>query len=246
MQIETDTDWQNVYVGYEHAQAIKTNGTLWAWGSNFGGALGDGTNINKYIPTQIGTDTNWLHVYTGNNDSHAFKTDNTLWAWGRNDFGQLGDGTLVDKYSPIQIGTDTNWQTLTSGGLNFSMAINTNGSLWGWGNNSYGQLGNGNSSNQISVPNPIVIACPTSALGVESFSKMGFKVFPNPVKEILTIQNPSNLILDNIVIRDVLGKTVIEQKGNNSQINVSALNQGLYILQIQYEGHLFSTKIIKL
>ena len=73
--------------------AIKTNGTLWGWGDNGSGQLGDGTTVEKDSPEQIGTDDDWAVVTAGEGHTLAIKTNGTLWAWGNNELGQLGDGT---------------------------------------------------------------------------------------------------------------------------------------------------------
>lgn len=87
-----------------HTLAIKTDGTLWSWGFNQFGQVGDGTFENKNLPVQIGT--NFSVISAGGNHSLALKNDGTLWAWGRNNVGQLGDSTLINKNIPIQIGAD--------------------------------------------------------------------------------------------------------------------------------------------
>jgi alpha-tubulin suppressor-like RCC1 family protein len=132
--------WQSISCGNYHVAAIKTDGSLWAWGRNGNGQLGDGTVIDKKMPTQIGNATNWRLVSCGQNYTLAIKTDGSLWAWGSNN-GTLGDGTSIDKYTPIQIGTATNWQSISCGDGHV-MALKTNGSLWAWGRNGNGQLGN--------------------------------------------------------------------------------------------------------
>ena len=104
-----------IAAGNGHTVAVKSDGTLWAWGSNSSGQLGDGTTINKYSPVQIGTDTNWKSVATGDLHTVGLKTDGTLWAWGWNWNGQLGDGTTIQRNSPVQIGTATNWQSVAAG-----------------------------------------------------------------------------------------------------------------------------------
>lgn len=149
-QIGTDTNWQTISCGGSHTLALKTNGTLWAWGFNSSGQLGNGNNTNSNIPVQVGTDTDWAVISAGDEFSLALKTNGSLWAWGRNDNNQLGDGTTVSKNSPIQIGNQTNWESI-SAGANHSLAIKTNGNLYGWGVNSLGQLGNGTTVNE-SVP----------------------------------------------------------------------------------------------
>ncbi|MCF8424715.1 MAG: T9SS type A sorting domain-containing protein [Bacteroidia bacterium] len=134
--------WSQISAGNLHTIAIKTDGTLWAWGDNFSGQLGDGTNISKNIPTQLGASANWSQISAGYSHNLAIKTDGTLWAWGLNNYGQLGNGTNTDSNLPIQIGIDNNWSQIASEGVN-SLAIKTNGTLWAWGNNQSGQLGDG-------------------------------------------------------------------------------------------------------
>ena len=80
-QIGTDTDWAMLSAGGSHTVAIKKDGTLWAWGFNWWGQLGDGTNEDKNIPTQIGTDNDWAIVSAGMGHTVAIKKDGTLWAW---------------------------------------------------------------------------------------------------------------------------------------------------------------------
>ncbi len=134
--------WQTVSAGRDHTIAIKPNGTLWAWGYNGYGQLGDGTKVEKTAPVQIGVDSNWKTVSAGSNSSLAIKTDGTLWAWGDNLFGQLGDGSYANvRLVPTRIGTDSNWK-LVSEGSQYGLAIKTDGTLWAWGDNTFGQLGN--------------------------------------------------------------------------------------------------------
>ncbi|WDO11909.1 T9SS type A sorting domain-containing protein [Flavobacterium sp. WW92] len=138
--------WQTISSGIDHTLAIKPDGTLWAWGENGVGQLGDGSDVDKNVPVQIGTANNWKEISAGTRFSLAIKTDGTLWAWGNNALGQLGDGTNTRRYYPVRIGTATDWKSIsasagTLGG--HSLAIKTNGTLWAWGFNSSGQLGNG-------------------------------------------------------------------------------------------------------
>jgi len=139
--------WQSLAASAFHTNAVKSDGTLWSWGRNTFGQLGDGTTDDKLSPTQIGTDHNWKSVYAGDFFAIALKTDGTLWAWGQNTHGQLGIGNQIDQNSPVQIGTDTDWETASAGGF-FSMALKTNGTLWTWGYNFFGQLGIGTNINQ--------------------------------------------------------------------------------------------------
>jgi len=146
VQIDTDTTWTSVTAGWNHTIALKTNGTLWAWGSNNFGQLGIGTADGNAHPTpvQIGTDTTWTSVTAGNFYTIARKADGTLWAWGSNNFGQLGiapaDGN--PHPTPLQIGTDTTWSTMTAG-WDHTIALKADRTLWAWGSNNFGQIGIG-------------------------------------------------------------------------------------------------------
>jgi alpha-tubulin suppressor-like RCC1 family protein len=149
VQVETDNQWISISSGFDFNLAIKSDGTLWAWGKNQNGQLGDNTTDYKYSPTQIGTDNKWIKVFAGFNFSLAIKSDGTLWAWGLNDSGQLGDGTDVDRHTPTRIGTATNWVSIAAG-MYHSIALRSDGTLWTWGLNNSGQLGDGTYNNRYS------------------------------------------------------------------------------------------------
>jgi len=151
-QIGTDTDWKSVSTSFDggHVLAIKNDGTLWAWGSNFSGELGDGTQINRLIPTKISDNNNWQSISAGSDFSLAIKKDGTLWAWGNNGYRQLGDGTKISKSVPTQIGNSTDWKTVSAGDSH-GVAVKTDGTLWAWGSNYGYQIGDG-TGNDVAVP----------------------------------------------------------------------------------------------
>jgi alpha-tubulin suppressor-like RCC1 family protein len=126
---------------FQHNLILKTNGTLWGWGANSHGELGDGTITEKKTPVQIGGN-DWKQASAGYNHTLAIKNDGTLWAWGFNVFGELGDGTSTDRHTPTMIGTENKWRQVIAG-YHYSFAIKTDGTLWSWGYNDCGQLGNG-------------------------------------------------------------------------------------------------------
>ena len=139
--------WREVAAGTYHTLAIRSDGTLWAWGLNDKGQLGDGTTVNKNVPTKIGTDTNWATIDAFGDNSMALKTDGSLWCWGNNYVGQIGDGNHgngIINTTPTHIGTDTDWVKISTGGRMY--AIKSNATLWGWGYNVEGQLGVGNTN----------------------------------------------------------------------------------------------------
>ena len=138
------TNWKQVAGGTSHTAAIKTDGTLWTWGINTG-SLGDNTIINRSTPvTTFAGGTNWKQVSCGGNHTAAIKTDGTLWVWGFNNFGQLGDNTtnsLYPRSTPVTtFAGGTNWKQV-AGGSAYTAAIKTDGTLWTWGQNTSGQLG---------------------------------------------------------------------------------------------------------
>ena len=119
---------------------IKTDGTLWMWGENSKGQLGQNSVVNYSSPVQIGSGTDWSEVLTGNKCTYATKTDGTAWAWGDDNSGKLGlNQAEVSRSSPVQI-PGTNWSTISP--MRYSaMGIKTDGTLWGWGYQGYGGLG---------------------------------------------------------------------------------------------------------
>jgi alpha-tubulin suppressor-like RCC1 family protein len=166
--------WKSVVSGYcYHNVGIQTNGTLWAWGVNTYGQLGDSTTISKNIPTQIGSANNWKSATTHFISTLAIKTNGTLWGWGGNADGQLGDGTIIGKTVPTQIGTANNWSSV-SVGFSHTLAIKTNGTLWAWGSNSFGRLGNGTFIDELL---PIQIGTDTNWIKIiaSSIGSLGIK-----------------------------------------------------------------------
>ena len=145
------TNWKQVATGDYNTAAIKTDGTLWTWGANTKGEIGDNTITSRSSPVQTITGgTNWKQVSCGSSYMTAIKSDGTLWTWGSNLSGQLGDNTTASKSSPVQtIAGGTNWKQV-SAGMQFVAAIKTDGTLWTWGDNYYGTLGNNTNVNSSS------------------------------------------------------------------------------------------------
>jgi alpha-tubulin suppressor-like RCC1 family protein len=120
--IGSDSDWKQVSCNGNYSIAIKTNGTMWSWGSNYEGQLGVGVGIASTAkPMQVGTDINWKQVSCGKSCTVAVKTDGSIWSWGLNDNNQLGLGNSFDSivYTPTQIGSNYDWKTSSVGDSNF-------------------------------------------------------------------------------------------------------------------------------
>jgi hypothetical protein len=103
VQITTDSDWTLVSAGGQHTLAVRSNGTLWAWGANSDGQLGDGSGIDQIAPIQVGTERTWVSISAGAGHSAGLKADNSLWTWGRNADGQLGNGKTTVSVVPTSI-----------------------------------------------------------------------------------------------------------------------------------------------
>ena len=134
--------WSSVSAGGLHTVALREDGTLWAWGHNMDGQLGDGTTTASPIPVQVGEAASWVSVSAGNRHTVAVREDGTFWAWGNNGFGRLGNGTSANSSAPIQVGEGVGLQTASAGSFH-TTAIGEDGALWSWGNNRAGILGIG-------------------------------------------------------------------------------------------------------
>ncbi len=149
VQIGSSTNWSRVSTGASALSlGVKTDGTLWAWGTNNNGQLGlneAGVFLYRSSPTQVGVATNWNKVSAGDFYSLATKTNGTLWSWGNNSSGGLGlnTATSYNRSSPTQVGVATNWNLIATS-VSYAacvIATKTDGTLWTWGNNLVGHLG---------------------------------------------------------------------------------------------------------
>jgi alpha-tubulin suppressor-like RCC1 family protein len=154
VQVGSLTTWSKINsIGPGGFLAIKNDGTLWAWGSNSNGQLGNNSSGDVSSPTQIGSNTNWSKIAGFSNGALAIKTDGTLWAWGYNEAGELGQNNRIHRSSPVQVGSNTNWSEV-AGSYSGFYAITTNGELWACGANYVGQLG---TNDRVLRSNPIQI-----------------------------------------------------------------------------------------
>ena len=138
------TDWVQASAGYRHNLGVRSNGTLWAWGYNISGHLGDGTLTPRSSPVSVvGGFTDWVQASAGTAHSLGVRANGTLWAWGYNISGRLGDGTTTSRLSPVSVvGGFTDW-VQASAGTAHSLGVRANGTLWAWGSNVNNGLGDG-------------------------------------------------------------------------------------------------------
>src|SRR5207249_1715471 len=133
-----------------HSLAIKPDGSLWSWGHNNYGQLGNATTLDQWFPEQVSSLSNVVAAAAGTYHSVAAKSDGTVWAWGYNAHGELGDGTITNRFTPVQV-SGLSGVIAIAAGQYFTLALKSDGTVWTWGYNGNGQLGNGSATNS-SIP----------------------------------------------------------------------------------------------
>ena len=137
------------------SMALKSDGTVWAWGDNTYGNLGDGTTENRTAPVQVQDLGGVVAIAAGFNHGLALKSDGTVWTWGDNDFGYLGDGTEENQYTPVQVLNLEDIIAIDSSHTS-RLALKNDGTVWSWGSNLFGQLGTGLLMEDLAEPRQMV------------------------------------------------------------------------------------------
>jgi hypothetical protein len=143
-----------ISAGWNHTLAVRSDGTVWAWGYNFYRVLGDGTQTNRPSPIEVPGLTGIIAVAAGQLFSLALRSDGTVWSWGHNGYAELGDGTTTNRPTPVQVSGLTGVVQISAGGRG-GLALRSDGTVWSWGNNAAGQLGVGST-----VPHYVPIQIP--------------------------------------------------------------------------------------
>jgi len=160
------TDVVAVTASYTHSLALKSDGTVWAWGANSYGKLGDGTTDDSHTAVQVvdpydptGYISDVVAIAAGDMHSLALKSDGTVWAWGYSNCGQLGHPGVIESHTPVQVleSTEppetpfTGVKAIAAGSIH-SLALKIDGTVWGWGRNENGQVGDGTTVLNINLP----------------------------------------------------------------------------------------------
>ncbi|MCW5983297.1 MAG: choice-of-anchor D domain-containing protein [Bryobacteraceae bacterium] len=137
--------------GANHSIALKNDGTVWAWGNNYYGQLGNGTNVGSNVPVPVVGLAGIIAVSAGWNYNLALKNDGTVWAWGFNIAGQLGTGNTQDSPVPVAV-VGLNGVVAIAAGGGHSLALKSDGTVWAWGSNYLGRLGIGAADGSVWIP----------------------------------------------------------------------------------------------
>ncbi|GAN34668.1 MAG: hypothetical protein DYG83_16235 [Candidatus Brocadia sp. AMX2] len=159
--------------GWSYSVALKFDGTVWGWGRNDFGQLGNGTTNDSAVPVQVNNLSDAAALAGGGFHGLALRSDGTVWGWGRNDFGQLGNGTTNDSAAPVQVSNLSDVAALAGGGFH-SLALKSDGTVWGWGRNDFGQLGNG-TTNDSATPVQVSNLSDVAALAGGRFHSLALK-----------------------------------------------------------------------
>ena len=177
--------------GYLYSLALKSDGTVWAWGWNPYGELGNGTYTDSNTPVQVSGFTGVTAIAGGFEHALALKSDGTVWAWGLQSLGELGNGTFGSPFGFT--GSNTPVQVLGPGGAGYltgvtaiaavgfhSLALKNDGTVWAWGHNQYGELGNGTYTNndtpvQVLGPGGVGFLTGVTALGGGQYHSLALK-----------------------------------------------------------------------
>jgi uncharacterized repeat protein (TIGR02543 family) len=175
------TDWPpaSIWGGAREVITLKPDGTVWAWGLNAHGQVGNGTTKDASLPVQVvgpggtGHLSDIIAVMGGEQHNLALKSDGTVWTWGSNHEDQLGDGNATDSSTPVQVSGLTSIVKLASRGYH-SVAVKSDGTLWTWGWDEYGALGNGVADANYDYPVPVEVQGVTNPIMVTA--GFGFSV----------------------------------------------------------------------
>ncbi len=178
MQVNSLTNVKAISSGQYFTIALKYDSTVWAWGYNSNGQLGNGTTANSNIPVQVTGLSGIISIVAGRSHALALRSDSTVWGWGYNYYGQLGNGSTINSSVPVQ-STACNHIIAIATGENHTIALRNTGlgdTLWTWGSNSAGELGNGTTTNS-STPSAII--GPDSIVRIEAGSSTSFVIRDN-------------------------------------------------------------------
>ncbi|QQS28707.1 MAG: T9SS type A sorting domain-containing protein [Sphingobacteriales bacterium] len=248
VQVVGLTDVVKIAAGRFFSLAVKSDGTVWAWGENLYGQLGDGTTTDKTLPVQVVGLSGVTSAVAATGAFHcmAVKNDNTVWAWGRNTYGNLGDGTLDHQSTPVLMLDISDVEGMAAG-TNFSLVYKYDGTFWGCGRNASGQLGDGTFLQRNTLTQSTLVCPITDFTGVEDnlpTSNNDILIYPNPASDFITIEVHEKTTLNLLDLQGRLLKS-LHLTNNAKKVDLSNLNQGIYLLELKNEKETVVKKVYK-
>jgi alpha-tubulin suppressor-like RCC1 family protein len=240
-----------VAAGYYYSIALASDGTVYTWGYNYYGQLGNGNTTSSNVPVAVFTSGSLsgktiTQVAAGESHSIALASDGTVYTWGRNTHGQLGDGTNISSNVPVAVNTGgvLSGKTIlqvAAGGFH-SIALASDGTVYTWGYNYYGQLGNGNTGTNSNLP--VAVSNIVLSVELEDIPRefILYQNYPNPFNPATVIKysisdNVSNV---KLVVYDMLGREVAtlvneKQTAGNYEVRFdgSKLASGVYFARLK-------------
>lgn len=181
-QVGTGYSAISANAGAFHVLALKPDGTVWSWGLGESGQVGNNSTLNALSPVQVGN--GFTTISAGRSSSFAIKADGTLWAWGSNSSNQLGTGTTKSS-EPLPVLVGAGYSQVSAGGITgvegialpigntHTFALKTDGTLWAWGQNTYGQLGDGTTATR---PTPVQVGTGFARISAGGLHSLAAKV----------------------------------------------------------------------
>ncbi len=246
----------SIAAGGQHGLALKVDSTVWAWGLNVNGELGDNTVKIDSLPAQVhgfnnfGFLTGATFIKAGYYFSAAIVSDSSVWTWGFNHYGQLGVNDTTERNTPVHVhGTGNNG--ILAGiievalGDEHMIAKDKKGTYWAWGWNGNGQIGDGTTTDRWT---PVMVMDPCSpTLGVQPVNEENaVNIYPNPSSNMIAIDCGKSIITElriyNTLGQQVYGSTL--SRNTVQYVNVSSFAPGVYLTQLYTSTGLIQTKFI--
>jgi alpha-tubulin suppressor-like RCC1 family protein len=227
VQINHLTDVIAIAAGYYHSLAIQKNGTVWGWGHNNKGQLGDGTTTNQNIPVLAKNLTNVVSISAGVDHSMALRSDGTVWTWGYNNSGQLGYTNTEFQIIPRKV-NNLNQVIAITAGFAHCLALKSDGTVWAWGRNTDYQLGNDNTSNQ---------SDPIQVQGLSDIQSIESGAFHN-----FAIKNDGTVLAWGSHINEITGNSIIVEDNSFQPVPVQNLENIIAVSAGDYNQNLALTK----
>jgi alpha-tubulin suppressor-like RCC1 family protein len=242
IQISSISNITAVAAGGYHSLFLKNDSTVWACGDNSSGQLGDGTTTNKPIPIQIPSLSGIVAIDAGYDYSLFLKNDGTVWACGNAQNGKLGSGSNIGKVTtPVQISSLSGIISIAAG-LEHSLFLKNDGSVWACGRNDVGQLGDGTTTNK-SIPVQVTGLCSVSI--EENLFENNISLYPNPFSNQTTLHSDKYLNNATINIYNAFGQMVKQINyisGQTFTLSNDNLPAGFYFLHLIENNKIIKTE----